>query len=239
MTTFSPKVGILPAPQRAVWPYLSQVPRGFVLYGGTSLALRLGHRESVDFDFFSSKSFDPKVLLASMPFLVGGSIAQSEPNTLSVWLRPIPGARTVNMSFFGGLTIPVLAKPTYLRSNELVLASVLDLAGTKAKAINQRVELKDYLDIAALVDSGLSLPKMVAAAVALYPGVVDDATTTSAITYFEEGPARSFPESLKMKLRAAARGATPASPPKPKYASIEAAYSAARPLTSVSRAVQS
>jgi hypothetical protein len=186
VTVFSLKLEILPAPQLAVWPLLSQVPREFVLYGGTSLALRLGHRQSVDFDFFSSKDFDPKVLMASIPFLEGGTIAQSERNALSVWLRPISGSRTVKMSFFGGLKIPVLAKPTYLRSNQVVLASILDLAGTKAKVINQRVELKDYLDIAAFLDYGMTLPKIVAAAVALYPGMVTDGDTTSAITYFEE-----------------------------------------------------
>jgi hypothetical protein len=27
---------------------------GFVLYGGTAIALRLGHRSSVDFDFFTA-----------------------------------------------------------------------------------------------------------------------------------------------------------------------------------------
>ncbi|WP_373321508.1 nucleotidyl transferase AbiEii/AbiGii toxin family protein [Rivihabitans pingtungensis] len=31
---------------------------GFVLYGGTAIALRLGHRESVDFDFFSDRPLD-------------------------------------------------------------------------------------------------------------------------------------------------------------------------------------
>lgn len=42
---------ILPAAQRSLWD--DKIGRGFpgcVLYGGTALALRLGHRESVDFD---------------------------------------------------------------------------------------------------------------------------------------------------------------------------------------------
>ena len=37
---------------RALWPDLAEVPHSFVLYGGTALALRLGHRISEDFDFF-------------------------------------------------------------------------------------------------------------------------------------------------------------------------------------------
>jgi hypothetical protein len=42
--TFSPKLNILPASQRALWKELKAAPKHFVLYGGTGLALRLGHR---------------------------------------------------------------------------------------------------------------------------------------------------------------------------------------------------
>ena len=56
MTTFEPRLDILPAAQRKLWPELKPVQQqGFVLYGGTAIALRLGHRQSVDFDFFSSR----------------------------------------------------------------------------------------------------------------------------------------------------------------------------------------
>lgn len=48
---------ILPASQRQLWPELDAVPADFVLYGGTGLALQLGHRVSEDFDFFSSSGF--------------------------------------------------------------------------------------------------------------------------------------------------------------------------------------
>lgn len=56
--TLSPRVDILPACQRQLWPELASVPRSFVLYGGTALALRLGHRQSVDFNFFQSSPLD-------------------------------------------------------------------------------------------------------------------------------------------------------------------------------------
>ena len=49
---FSPRLDILPPPQISLWPELGQVPADFALYGGTALALHLGHRESIDFDFF-------------------------------------------------------------------------------------------------------------------------------------------------------------------------------------------
>jgi len=60
---FSPRLDILPAAQRRLWPELSSTPDHFILYGGTAIALRLGHRASVDFDFFTQKSFEPNSLV--------------------------------------------------------------------------------------------------------------------------------------------------------------------------------
>ena len=40
-----PQLDILPAEQRALWDELAPLRQlGFVLYGGTAIALRLGHR---------------------------------------------------------------------------------------------------------------------------------------------------------------------------------------------------
>ena len=50
----------------------------------------------------------------------------------------------------------------------LRVASLLDLAGTKIKALLQRVEAKDYLDVAALLDAGVSLEQVLGAARALF-----------------------------------------------------------------------
>ena len=56
--TLTPRLDALPEAQRALWPALARIPDSCVLYGGTALALRLGHRASVDFDFFSSAAID-------------------------------------------------------------------------------------------------------------------------------------------------------------------------------------
>ena len=42
--TFTPTLDVLPEAQRALWPALGDLPDSLVLYGGTALALRLGHR---------------------------------------------------------------------------------------------------------------------------------------------------------------------------------------------------
>lgn len=42
---------------RAIAPFAKQ--SGFYLSGGTAVALHLGHRRSIDFDWFSPADFDP------------------------------------------------------------------------------------------------------------------------------------------------------------------------------------
>ena len=76
MPTFQPRLDILPPPQRTLWPELDATPDHFTLYGGTALALRLGHRQSVDFDFFSREPFDPATLMHEMPYLAGAEPVQ-------------------------------------------------------------------------------------------------------------------------------------------------------------------
>lgn len=70
---FTPRLDILPPPQRRLWDELSAVPPEFVLYGGTALALHLGHRASMDFDFFGNKPLDPSRLVPAVPFLGGAA----------------------------------------------------------------------------------------------------------------------------------------------------------------------
>ena len=66
----------LPHAQRQLWPLLKPAaPLGYVLYGGTAIALRLGHRVSVDFDFFSNHGLDITALHAAMPFLEAATVA--------------------------------------------------------------------------------------------------------------------------------------------------------------------
>src|SRR3954454_568186 len=103
-----PRLDILPAPQRRLWDELSDIPPAFVLYGGTALALRLGHRASEDFDFFSNRQLYPDDLERQIPFLAGTQRLQSSPNTLvSLVEREGP----VKVSFFGGLTLKRVRDP--------------------------------------------------------------------------------------------------------------------------------
>jgi hypothetical protein len=72
---FDPRLDILPIAQKELWPHLSAAPQlSFVLYGGTAVALHLGHRQSVDFDFFRSAPLNKAELQARFAFLSNATI---------------------------------------------------------------------------------------------------------------------------------------------------------------------
>lgn len=111
--TFQPRLDILPTAQRSLWPNLHPTQRlGFVLYGDTAIALRLGHRESVDFDFFTDRPLDQSVLWESLPFLHRSTVLQNARDSLTVL---VPDAHTANVtvkfSFFGGVTMGRVGTP--------------------------------------------------------------------------------------------------------------------------------
>src|SRR5690348_16800181 len=162
MSEFSPHLDVLPEGQRRLWGELSAVPREFTLYGGTALALHLGHRKSVDFDFFGSRTIDLASLESGISFLAGAAIVQREKNTLTAIVdRGTP----VKVSFFGVPKLPRLAPPVVAKDNGLKIASLLDLAGTKASVLQVRAEAKDYIDMDALIQIGkVGLPFALAAA---------------------------------------------------------------------------
>src|SRR5438034_8722944 len=147
MQRFAPRYEILPPPQQRLCAELGQVPKHFVLYGGTALALRFEHRASLDFDFFTSESFAPDKLLSELPLLAGAKVLQNVSQTLTV---RVDRGGTIKLSFFGGLPLGRVGEPEQTEDGTIVVASLLDLAGTKAAVITQRAEAKDYVDMLAL-----------------------------------------------------------------------------------------
>lgn len=199
-----PRLDVLPAVQRTLWPQLTDLSRhSFVLYGGTAIALHLGHRESVDFDFFTNLSFQPDDLVGRYLFLREAEVLQSQPNTLTVITA---GRETdgVKISFFGGLGFGRLAQPRRTPDAVMSVASLDDLLAHKLKTVLQRVETKDYTDIDALLRSGLSLSSGLAGARLLFPAFAPQ-ECLKALTYFKDEALRDLPRDLEERLVRAVR----------------------------------
>jgi len=201
---FQPRLDVLPPAQQAVWPLLNQIPSHFVLYGGTAVALRLGHRVSVDFDFFSGRTFSPRELLAEIPLLSGPKqVQQEQANTYTVEIAGPGGA--VKWSFFGGIDCGQIRAPDRCADNRLKIASAEDLLTLKLATIHQRIEAKDYLDIHALLGFGLSLPEALGHLEALHPRATNWMLTLQTLVYFEGGDLDTLPAAVKGDLEEAVR----------------------------------
>jgi hypothetical protein len=76
---FDPRIDILPPAQREIWPQLAPAPDlSFVLYRGTAVALHLGHRTSIDFDFFKKEHLEKGRI--ELPAALDAMIAWVNPN---------------------------------------------------------------------------------------------------------------------------------------------------------------
>lgn len=196
-----PKLEALPEEQRALWPRLAEAPRQFALYGGTGLALRLGHRTSVDFDFFSTEPFVPSELKSSLAFLAGAETLQSSPNTLTVL---VPGTAPVKVSFFGNLTLGHVGNPERTDDNVLSVASLLDIAACKAAVVQERAASRDYIDLWTILKTGVSLGQVLGAARAVYGEQFNPLITLKALAYFGDGDLGTLPAEVKKGLLKAA-----------------------------------
>jgi hypothetical protein len=184
---FTPRLDILPPAQRSLWPHLVQVPGHFVLYGGTAIALRLGHRQSVDFDFFSDVDLDVEQknnLLNGIAWLNGASVLQNDKDTLTVSVDHM-GA-PIKVSFFGGVKNGCVCEPDKTDDDVLCIASMDDLLAHKLKVIHDRAEAKDYQDIAVMLANGQSLPRGLAALEALFGSSVPPMITLKSLAYFND-----------------------------------------------------
>jgi Nucleotidyl transferase AbiEii toxin, Type IV TA system len=200
---FEPRVDMLPAAQREIWPQLSPAPNlSFVLYEGTAVALHLGHRISIDFDFFKAEPLEKAKIEASFQFIRNARTIQEDENTLVLDV-PMPAGR-VKLSFFGGLALGRLNDPLQTSDKVLLVASLEDLLATKLKAILDRAEAKDYRDIAAMLTAGVSLERALGAFAKMYRR--DPGLPLRAIGFFKDGDLPSLPEPDQDLLRAARDG---------------------------------
>jgi hypothetical protein len=195
---FTPKLEILPPAQRRLWDELRHTPKHFVLYGGTALALRLAHRSSEDFDFFSNYSFAPDSLRKAIPYLHDAEMSQFEASTLTAI---VDRTGPVKVSYFGGLALNRIQDPDLTPDNGIRVASLLDVAATKLATIQQRAQARDYEDIAAIIAAGISLSDALAAASTVYGRQFNGALSLKALTYFADGDLPQLSSGTQEQLR--------------------------------------
>ena len=198
---FPTRLDILPAGQRKLWPLLSPLKEmGYCLYGGTALALRYGHRPSVDFDFFSDRPLDKNGLANSLSWLSTATVLRNDPGTFVLLASSPRSKRAVKVSFFGDLTFGRVGTPELTSDRVALAASARDLMATKLKALFDRVEPRDYLDIAEMLRKKVSLPQGLADARVLFGNLFSPAECMRILCWFDEPGLASLPEPVKRTL---------------------------------------
>lgn len=204
--TFQTHLEILPEPQQWLWPSLRPITQlGFVLYGGTAIALRLGHRSSVDFDFFTDQPLNKRAIRTACPCLAIADVLQDQPDTLTVKVPYANNANhSVKVSLFGAISFGRVGTPDLTQDHVLQVASMDDLMATKLKVLLQRVEAKDYQDIAALIRAGVSLEIGLAATRTMFGHSFQPSECLKALVYFKGGDLDSLAHKDKETLIRAA-----------------------------------
>lgn len=109
------------------------------LVGGTSLALQLGHRRSVDLDFFGTLNVEQDELDTILKSL--GNVAR------------IKSSKTMRIYQINGVKVDFVDYRRYgwiaklIVDNGICLASIEDIAAMKINAIEGRGTKKDFVDI--------------------------------------------------------------------------------------------
>lgn len=162
-----------------ILPKFSRV-KSFYLVGGTALALQIGHRLSVDFDFFSEEPL-PKNLLSRVKRIFA-------PLPLAVTYR---APEQINLTIHGVKTTffhyeyPVV--DTLVSYKGISLASIREVAAMKAFAIGKRLAYKDYIDWYFLLkDKHVTLQEVIDHAAKKYDGDFNDRLFLGQLVSFED-----------------------------------------------------
>ncbi|MEI7463586.1 MAG: nucleotidyl transferase AbiEii/AbiGii toxin family protein [Candidatus Taylorbacteria bacterium] len=173
-------LNILDEKRQAILPLFKDFSKdGFYLAGGTGLALLLGHRDSIDFDFFKEGDFDTDILIENISKIFTShklTVTQKEINTVSVLID-----ENIQISFFGyhhSLLMPLI------KADHFDIASIIDIGCMKLSAITSRYTEKDYVDLYFILQS-VTLTELLENFIKKYPNF-DKTVILKSLVYFDD-----------------------------------------------------
>jgi len=170
---------ILDQKREDILPLLRSFKDNFYLAGGTALALQLGHRDSIDFDFFSFNSFSTEDLFKIAQQVFAGhqiTKTQEAKDTLTFTIDD-----TIKVSFFA---YPYKLISALLDADNFMMASILDIGAMKLSAITSRSVLKDYVDLYFILHQ-INLDDLLISAKEKFP-TIDSNPILKSLIYFED-----------------------------------------------------
>lgn len=163
------------------------VPNSY-LAGGTALALLLGHRESMDFDWFTPTMFDAEEVRRKLSAIGQLQVSETKKGTFH--------------GFVDGIQVTWLHYPNPLLDHNvelcdfpnLKLASLLDIAIMKWAAISDRGSRKDFIDLYFICQTGLTLQSLVPLLAKKYQAVnINYYHMIKSLSYFDDAEMEAWP----------------------------------------------
>lgn len=164
--------------QRRLLPELQKFFPDFYLAGGAAVALLLGHRRSLDFDFFSPREFD------------NGEIRNIVKKKLKIKkvIRDEKGEYTIIVN---GIKITFLCYPFKIKAAKRIRGAILSpdlltLAAMKAYALGRRAKWKDYADLYWIMEKRHSIAKIIGQAKKIFRQEFNEKNFRRQLAYFKD-----------------------------------------------------
>lgn len=159
------------------------------LAGGTACALQIGHRISVDLDFFTTKEFDAKELIRSLKEV--GNFKTEERS----WGTILGILEGVKFSIF------VYKYPVLFPFQHIYGINILDLrdiAAMKIDAISTRGIRRDFIDLYFICQKGISLREILSFYDRKYGTLASNIIhIQKSLVYFIDAEVTAMPKMLK------------------------------------------
>lgn len=165
----------------------SEIISGFYLAGGTALALQLGHRKSIDLDFFTGK-FPERDLLINSLKIFNPVLLQEARGTIDL---SIEGVKVSFLEY----QYPLMEDLTEFEG--VKMSGILDIACMKLSAVSSRGAKKDFVDLYYLLQK-YSLEEIFTAFRKKYQGVeYSKMHILKSLTYFADAEAEPTPDLIR------------------------------------------
>lgn len=139
---------------------IKTLPEETYLAGGTALALQLGHRTSLDFDFYTKNHFETEIILKNFQQdLTNVKVDRVAKDTL------IFTSEGVSVSIF---YYPYELNSDLVHFENIKIAGVTDVAAMKMVAISMRGKRRDFIDAYYLLQK-FSLSEIIDFTIKKYP----------------------------------------------------------------------
>ncbi|OAT80803.1 nucleotidyl transferase AbiEii/AbiGii toxin family protein [Desulfotomaculum copahuensis] len=162
------------------------------LAGGTALALILGHRKSIDFDWFTPSEFEPEIIMRDLSALGKIKITETKKGTFHGFIDRV---RVTWLYYPNPLLKPLISIDNVYG---LRLASLTDIAIMKWAAVSQRGARKDFIDLYCICQHGYNLEEILNLLPQKYPKInINYYHMIKSLSFFDDAERENMPVMVK------------------------------------------